>query len=144
MKLEPPSSEDEDESRSSSGSGSTDDWQGACRVSGSGGSSRKALNKGRWSKDEDDRLKRSVQAHGTSDWAAVAHCFPDRSDVQCQQRWHKVVNPDLVKGSWSKEVGLFSPDPSLLLNSPPLVMFPGSHFTLSADEVRGGGSRTVV
>lgn len=103
VKLEPPSSEDEDESRSSSGSGSTDDWQGACRVSGSGGSSRKALNKGRWSKDEDDRLKRSVQAHGTSDWAAVAHCFPDRSDVQCQQRWHKVVNPDLVKGSWSKE-----------------------------------------
>ncbi|CAN8004139.1 unnamed protein product, partial [Ixodes hexagonus] len=68
-----------------------------------GGGCRKALNKGRWGKDEDETLKRSVQLHGTQDWARVALSFPDRSDVQCQQRWHKVVNPDLVKGSWSKE-----------------------------------------
>ncbi|OQR68392.1 transcriptional activator Myb-like [Tropilaelaps mercedesae] len=37
------------------------------------------------------------------DWAIIASHFPDRTDVQCQQRWHKVVNPELVKGSWSKE-----------------------------------------
>lgn len=37
------------------------------------------------------------------DWAVIASHFSDRSDVQCQQRWHKVVNPELVKGSWSKE-----------------------------------------
>ncbi|XP_077549046.1 uncharacterized protein LOC144162408 isoform X1 [Haemaphysalis longicornis] len=75
----------------------------ATRVAGSTAKGSKTLNKGRWDKEEDDRLKRSVQALGTHDWAAVARCFPDRSDVQCQQRWHKVVNPDLVKGSWSKE-----------------------------------------
>lgn len=75
----------------------------ATRVAGSTAKGSKTLNKGRWDKEEDERLKRSVQALGTHDWAAVAQCFPDRSDVQCQQRWHKVVNPDLVKGSWSKE-----------------------------------------
>lgn len=37
-------------------------------------------------------------------WDAIASHFPDRSDVQCQQRWAKVVNPELVKGPWTKEV----------------------------------------
>lgn len=131
VKLEPRSSDDEDDddssSSTSSGSASNDSsWSGPQGVAvgsrvtpgrttttaatssrglaaSGGGGCRKALNKGRWGKDEDDRLKRSVQLHGTQDWAQVARSFPDRSDVQCQQRWQKVVNPDLVKGSWSKE-----------------------------------------
>lgn len=37
-------------------------------------------------------------------WDRIAEFFPDRSDVQCQQRWTKVVNPELVKGPWTKEV----------------------------------------
>lgn len=39
-------------------------------------------------------------------WPA-AECFPDRTDVQCLHRWQKVLNPDLVKGPWSKEVQYF-------------------------------------
>ncbi|KAJ9546836.1 hypothetical protein OSB04_019379 [Centaurea solstitialis] len=31
-------------------------------------------------------------------------CFKDRTDVQCLHRWQKVLNPELVKGPWSKEV----------------------------------------
>lgn len=27
-----------------------------------------------------------------------------RTDVQCLHRWQKVLNPELVKGPWSKEV----------------------------------------
>ena len=27
----------------------------------------------------------------------------DRSDVQCLQRWQKVLSPELVKGPWTKE-----------------------------------------
>ena len=34
----------------------------------------------------------------------LAECFPDRTDVQCLHRWQKVLNPELVKGPWSKEV----------------------------------------
>lgn len=33
-----------------------------------------------------------------------AECFKDRTDVQCLHRWQKVLNPELVKGPWSKEV----------------------------------------
>jgi hypothetical protein len=29
--------------------------------------------------------------------------FSDRSDQQCQHRWHKVLNPEIVKGPWTKE-----------------------------------------
>ncbi|KAK9688230.1 Myb-like DNA-binding domain [Popillia japonica] len=63
---------------------------------------KKAINKGRWSKDEDTRLKHLVDEYQER-WEKIAEYFPDRSDVQCQQRWTKVVNPELVKGPWTKE-----------------------------------------
>ncbi|XP_076171527.1 proto-oncogene like protein Myb isoform X2 [Ptiloglossa arizonensis] len=67
----------------------------------------KHINKGRWTKEEDALLKQlvsSAEQRGTGlRWDAVAGHFPDRSDVQCQQRWAKVVNPELVKGPWTKE-----------------------------------------
>lgn len=50
--------------------------------------------------------------------------------MQCQHRWQKVLNPDLVKGPWTKEVpdnfsqlmpffscGFFSPKGFLVLGS---------------------------
>ena len=40
-------------------------------------------------------------------WDGIAAHFQNRSDVQCQQRWAKVVNPELVKGPWTKEVMFF-------------------------------------
>ncbi|GKA44088.1 reverse transcriptase domain-containing protein [Tanacetum coccineum] len=32
-----------------------------------------------------------------------AEHFKDRTDVQCLHRWQKVLNPELVKGPWTKE-----------------------------------------
>ncbi|XP_026672281.1 transcriptional activator Myb isoform X2 [Ceratina calcarata] len=67
----------------------------------------KHINKGRWTKEEDALLKQLVsnaeQLGNGLRWDAIAGHFPDRSDVQCQQRWAKVVNPELVKGPWTKE-----------------------------------------
>ncbi|XP_045468555.1 transcriptional activator Myb isoform X1 [Harmonia axyridis] len=63
---------------------------------------RKTINKGRWSKEEDARLKQLVDAYSCK-WDKISEYFTDRSDVQCQQRWTKVVNPALVKGPWTKE-----------------------------------------
>lgn len=60
------------------------------------------VNRGRWSKHEDAALKSLVEQYGER-WDAIAKNLKDRSDVQCQQRWHKVVNPDLIKGPWTKE-----------------------------------------
>jgi len=33
----------------------------------------------------------------------AAH-IPGRTDVQCLHHWQKVLNPEVVKGSWTKEV----------------------------------------
>ena len=52
--------------------------------------------------EEDEKLKRLVEVHGER-WDFIASHFPDRADVQCQHRWQKVVNPELVKGPWTKE-----------------------------------------
>jgi len=63
---------------------------------------KKHINRGRWTKEEDEKLKRLVEVHGER-WDFIASHFPDRADVQCQHRWQKVVNPELVKGPWTKE-----------------------------------------
>ncbi|XP_031782648.1 transcriptional activator Myb isoform X3 [Nasonia vitripennis] len=67
----------------------------------------KQINKGRWTKEEDALLKQLVsnaeQLGNGLRWDGIAAHFRDRSDVQCQQRWAKVVNPELVKGPWTKE-----------------------------------------
>ena len=44
-------------------------------------------------------MKRLVEVHGER-WDFIASHFPDRADVQCQHRWQKVVNPELVKGEF--------------------------------------------
>lgn len=37
-------------------------------------------------------------------WKKIAEHVPQRTDVQCLHRWQKVLNPELVKGPWTKEV----------------------------------------
>ncbi|XP_058825530.1 myb-related protein B isoform X1 [Topomyia yanbarensis] len=58
--------------------------------------------KSRWTKHEDAALKSLVEQHGER-WDVIAKFLKDRTDIQCQQRWTKVVNPDLIKGPWTKE-----------------------------------------
>ena len=64
---------------------------------------KKQVNRGRWTKEEDEKLKELLTMYGDSNWSFIASQFPDRSDVQCQQRWDKVVNPLLIKGPWTKD-----------------------------------------
>lgn len=59
--------------------------------------------KGQWTPEEDAILCRAVQRFKGKNWKKIAECFPDRTDVQCLHRWQKVLNPELVKGPWSKE-----------------------------------------
>ncbi|XP_050078987.1 myb protein [Anopheles maculipalpis] len=58
--------------------------------------------KSRWTKHEDAALKQLVEQYGER-WDIISRLLKDRTDVQCQQRWTKVVNPDLIKGPWTKE-----------------------------------------
>ncbi|NXR07789.1 MYBA protein, partial [Semnornis frantzii] len=63
----------------------------------------KICNRVKWTRDEDERLKKLVEQHGTDDWAFIASHLQNRSDFQCQHRWQKVLNPELIKGPWTKE-----------------------------------------
>nr|XP_033790169.1 myb-related protein A isoform X2 [Geotrypetes seraphini] len=65
--------------------------------------SKKIWNRVKWTRDEDDKLKKLVEQYGTEDWGLVANHLQNRSDVQCQHRWQKVLNPELIKGPWTKE-----------------------------------------
>ncbi|KAF5897500.1 myb-related protein A isoform X2, partial [Clarias magur] len=51
----------------------------------------------------DEKLKNLVEQHGTDAWKLIVNYFPTRTDGQCQHRWQKVLNPELVKGPWTKE-----------------------------------------
>ncbi|KAJ6674099.1 MYB PROTEIN-RELATED [Salix viminalis] len=59
--------------------------------------------KGQWKAEEDEILRKAVQRFKGKNWKKIAECFKDRTDVQCLHRWQKVLNPELVKGPWSKE-----------------------------------------
>jgi len=60
---------------------------------------------GRWTKEEDLRLRQGVQAIGATKWKKISEDYLDgkRSDVQCLHRWQKVLRPGLVKGPWTDE-----------------------------------------
>ncbi|KAI5095538.1 transcriptional activator Myb isoform 1 [Silurus meridionalis] len=64
---------------------------------------KRHLGKTRWTREEDEKLKRQVEHHGSEDWKVIASFLPNRTDVQCQHRWQKVLNPELIKGPWTKE-----------------------------------------
>ncbi|XP_062324070.1 transcriptional activator Myb isoform X2 [Osmerus eperlanus] len=64
---------------------------------------KRHLGKTRWTREEDEKLKKLVEHHGSEDWKIIASFLPNRTDVQCQHRWQKVLNPELIKGPWTKE-----------------------------------------
>ncbi|XP_054727369.1 myb protein [Anastrepha obliqua] len=56
----------------------------------------------RWSRAEDNLLKGLVGQYGDQ-WELIAPHFKDRTEQQVQQRWAKVLNPELIKGPWTRE-----------------------------------------
>eukprot|EP01117_Protostelium_nocturnum_P013411 TRINITY_DN4999_c1_g1_i2.p1 TRINITY_DN4999_c1_g1~~TRINITY_DN4999_c1_g1_i2.p1 ORF type:complete len:578 (+),score=126.48 TRINITY_DN4999_c1_g1_i2:275-2008(+) len=60
-------------------------------------------SKGKWTKQEDEILKKAVSQNKGKNWKKIAELVPDRTDVQCLHRWQKVLNPDVVKGPWTKD-----------------------------------------
>ncbi|XP_068171674.1 v-myb avian myeloblastosis viral oncogene homolog-like 2b isoform X2 [Antennarius striatus] len=57
----------------------------------------------KWTQEEDDTLKVLVQKLGTNDWKYIASYIPSHTEHQCQHRWYKVLDPELIKGPWTKE-----------------------------------------
>jgi hypothetical protein len=48
---------------------------------------------GKWTDEEDTKLKDALQAHGSKDWVAIAALVPGRTKNQCYDRWKKYIDP---------------------------------------------------
>ncbi|XP_077583129.1 v-myb avian myeloblastosis viral oncogene homolog-like 2b [Stigmatopora nigra] len=57
----------------------------------------------KWTQEEDDNLKALVQKLGQNNWRNVAIHIANRTEHQCQHRWFKFLDPELIKGPWTKE-----------------------------------------
>ncbi|XP_077242194.1 uncharacterized protein LOC143882613 [Tasmannia lanceolata] len=58
---------------------------------------------GRWSVDEDKRLKIAVMLFGPKQWMKIAQFVPGRTQVQCRERWLNVLDPSLNLEKWTEE-----------------------------------------
>ncbi|XP_029381012.1 transcriptional activator Myb-like isoform X2 [Echeneis naucrates] len=66
--------------------------------------SKVSLQKPEWTKGEDEKLQKLVKEFGSNSWSLISlHFKGQRSDVDCQRRWHQIKNPEVVKGPWTQE-----------------------------------------
>ena len=55
-----------------------------------------------WSPAEDAQLRAAVAEFGDN-WIAIAEHVDGRRRAQCEQRWTKVLNPNIKKGPWGAD-----------------------------------------
>jgi len=60
-------------------------------------------NKSSWSAEEDSLLKEAIENNKSRNWKQIAEVLHGRTHTQCLHRWQKVLDPQLVKGAWTKE-----------------------------------------
>ncbi|KAK9279003.1 hypothetical protein L1049_028585 [Liquidambar formosana] len=58
---------------------------------------------GRWTLDEDKRLKVAVTFFGPKTWKKIAEFVPGRTQVQCRERWVNSLDPSLNWDEWTEE-----------------------------------------
>jgi hypothetical protein len=71
-------------------------------------SGRASGRKGRWTGDEDSKLKEAVQTRGDKDWVAISALVPGRTKKQCNSRWKDVLDPSINRvnkraGKWTED-----------------------------------------
>jgi hypothetical protein len=47
---------------------------------------------GRWTKDEDCKLKDAVEKHNGKNWEDISALVPGRTKKQCTRRWHNILD----------------------------------------------------
>lgn len=57
----------------------------------------------KWTPEEDDMLRQSVQIHGTKNWTAVSTLVPGRNPKQCRERWTAQLDPALTRDNWTPQ-----------------------------------------
>jgi hypothetical protein len=56
-----------------------------------------------WTPEEDMQLAELMSNFPPPSWGALVQNFPGKTTQQIAGRWEKVLNPNLVKGSWTRE-----------------------------------------
>jgi hypothetical protein len=56
----------------------------------------------KWQKDDDELLMRIMSQSERPNYASLAQLFPGKTGQQVAERWDKVLNPALTKGSWTR------------------------------------------
>jgi myb proto-oncogene protein len=51
---------------------------------------------GKWTADEDSKLKEAVLTYGGKNWATIAALVPGRTHLQCRTRWHDVLKRNII------------------------------------------------
>jgi hypothetical protein len=63
---------------------------------------------GKFSEDEDSKLKEAVKIHSGKNWGAVAALVPGRTQKQCNGRWNNALKPNIKgasgrTGTWAED-----------------------------------------
>jgi hypothetical protein len=57
-----------------------------------------------WTQWEDQRLLAGIYRYGLGNWRSIADFVGnDRTRAQCCQRWCRGLDPNIVKGNWTRE-----------------------------------------
>ncbi|KAM0677947.1 hypothetical protein BDAP_001427 [Binucleata daphniae] len=62
---------------------------------------RPDINKGRWSKDEDKRLREGAIMYNAKHWNKISEYVGTRNDSQCRERYVNVIDPTIKKDKWT-------------------------------------------
>lgn len=60
-----------------------------------------------WSVSDDALLSKLVSSRSDVNWDEVSRHFPGKTSQQVSDRWNKVLNPELIKGSWTEKEDAF-------------------------------------
>jgi myb proto-oncogene protein len=63
---------------------------------------------GKWTEDENKKLREAVEAHGGKNWEEIAAMVPSRTQKQCRNRWRDTLDPSIdpattCAGKWTEE-----------------------------------------
>ena len=62
-----------------------------------------ASQRSRFTKEEDELLKKLMNSQSQPKWSEIARFFNNRTARQCRERYNNYLRPEIVNGPWSSE-----------------------------------------